>query len=175
MEEEILLNAHATENLKLVTKSQFIILNFLTFNLYSVWWHYKTWHYFRKKESSDIMPAMRAIFGIFFLYALFKKIKGFAISKGYTKSYSSGLLFIGFLFLVLCSYLPEPAYILAFVAVICYAPVIDAFNFSVTSNNDGEIQTMFSIRQLVLIILGGLIWILALIGLYMGRYTIGYF
>ncbi|MCO4292021.1 hypothetical protein NF867_03985 [Solitalea sp. MAHUQ-68] len=166
MEEHVLLNSESSDKRELVTKNQFIILNFLTFNLYSVWWMYKSWNFFKEKESSDIMPAMRALFSLFFLYGLFEKIKAFAKGNGYSKDYSSGLLFIGLIVLGICAYLPEPFMLLTFISFICFTPAVEALNFGITESNDGEEQTSYNTRQIVLLVLGSILWVLVLMGLF---------
>ena len=77
------------EEKELVSVNNFIILFFLTMGLYGAWWMYKAWRYFKKIDNSDIMPAMRTIFSIFYLYGLMQRIQEFAHSKGYNQSYSS--------------------------------------------------------------------------------------
>ena len=47
--------------------NKFIILSIVTIGLYELWWIYKSWRFFQAKEKSDIMPAMRTVFSIFYL------------------------------------------------------------------------------------------------------------
>jgi len=76
-------------------QNKFILLFILSLGLYGIWWMFKAWDYYKRKEISDIMPAVRAIFALFFAYTLFQKILAEAKLKDHTKNYDSSLLFIG--------------------------------------------------------------------------------
>jgi len=74
------------EEQKIISLNKFIIPSFLSFDLYGIWWIYKAWRFYKQKENSDILPAARAIFCIFFLNSLFRKILVSAKEKGYQKN-----------------------------------------------------------------------------------------
>ena len=80
---------------RIIDPERFILLSILSFNLYTVWWAYKTWRFFKYKDNLDIYPALRAIFGIFYLASLFNKIKTYAGEKGHNFEYNSvGLVLV---------------------------------------------------------------------------------
>src|SRR3954471_6941974 len=81
--------------LKILSVKRFLLISFLSLSLYPVWWTYKVWRFFKEKENSDILPAVRTVFGIFYYIPLFNKIQNFAKSCGYADSYSSVLLYLG--------------------------------------------------------------------------------
>lgn len=83
---------------ELLRRFNFAVLYFLTFGLYSIWWQYKTWKFFKQRENLNIIPEVRAIFFIFFFFFLLKKIKNYARGNGVNKSYSSEGLFGLYLF-----------------------------------------------------------------------------
>ena len=101
------------EEKHIISLNKFIILSIISFGLYELWWIYKSWRFFQQKEKSDIMPALRTIFSIFFLIPLFNRIYDFAKEKGYNVNYSSVLLFICFFVGNWMSYLPTPFWIIA--------------------------------------------------------------
>ncbi|GAB4315715.1 MAG: hypothetical protein Kow00127_07030 [Bacteroidales bacterium] len=77
------------------------------------------------------------------------------------------LLFLGYLIFNLFSYLPEPAYLLATFSFIFIIPPFSALNFIIL-NCDSFIvhrQNSFNGRQIFLLIIGGIFWILTLIEL----------
>ena len=86
------------EDQKLISTSKFIFFSFISFGLYNLWWMFKEWRFFQQKDNLDIMAAFRAIFMVFFLYSLFKRIEKFAAEKGYQKASSAGLLYIAYIF-----------------------------------------------------------------------------
>lgn len=82
---------------KIISLKKFIFLSIITFSAYDIWWMFTAWRFFQQKDKSKIMPALRAIFAIFFLYPLLKRIKKFSTEEGDTPDYSPALLFIGYL------------------------------------------------------------------------------
>jgi hypothetical protein len=148
--------------------NKFLLLYFLSFGLYGIWWMYKSWRFFKEKESSDILPAARAIFSIFFLYSLLDKIKDFARANGFTKDYSSIGLFIAFVVLNLLSRLPDPYWFVSFAACFCFVQPLNALNFAIENSNiyRAKKETGFNNRQTVLMVLGILFWILVVIGTF---------
>lgn len=61
----------------------FLLLCFLTFGLYAIWWNYRQWRFFKEKYDLDLMPAVRALFSIFFIHLLLEQINYEAREKGY--------------------------------------------------------------------------------------------
>jgi hypothetical protein len=84
------------EEQKIINLNKFIFLCVISAGLYSIWWIFKAWRFYQQKENLNIMPALRAIFSIFFLISLFNKILSFAREKGYKENFSSIGLFIIF-------------------------------------------------------------------------------
>jgi len=173
MEEHNLLDSGFIEGeeREIISTNNFVILFFVTFGIYGIWWMYKSWRFFQEKDNLDIMPAMRAIFAIFFLYGLFERIQAFAHSKGYTNSYNSVVLFVGFILLNLLARLPDPMWVISILAFVCLIPPFNALNFAMI--NAEEIRARerdgFNQRQLVLVILGLFMWFLVVIGLVFGE------
>jgi hypothetical protein len=64
-----------------VSRRKLIILFIATMTLYGVYWFYKNWDQYRKHGSASedardaIWPIPRAIFSIFFIHSLFRKVK----------------------------------------------------------------------------------------------------
>lgn len=170
---EHILDSNINEDLikkrvELVSVNQFLILYIFSFGLYSIWWMYKTWRFFKEKDSLDIMPAWRAIFSIFFLYSLFDNILKYAWTNGFAKSYQSVSLYLGY---ILCSlvtnFLPDPYWLLGLLASFFFIQPVEAFNFAVDNSRTHEAGTGgFNGRQIVILVLGGGFWILVLIGLF---------
>lgn len=147
----------------LISTKKFIVLSFLTLGLYEAWWIYKAWRFFQQQENTNIAPAVRTIFSIVFLIPLFQKINRNALQRGYTKNYASTLLFIGYLLISLTGLLPFPFLILANFSMFVLVAPFNALNF-IKRNSKNVIvveQDKFSLRQIFLIILGSLFWVLS--------------
>ena len=158
-------NSHKPE-IELIDSNKFILLFILTFGLYGIWWMYKSWNFFKERELLDIMPAARAIFAIFFMHSLFEKIKGFARAFGSDTNYSSAGLFVGYILLSLTSRLPEPFFLITFLSFIFFLQPLNALNYAIENSNSYRIKRRgFNNRQIVLIVIGSIVWILMIIGL----------
>lgn len=160
--------ANQIEPQYIISVNKFIFLSIFTSGLYSVWWSYKAWQFFKEKENTAILPAVRTIFGVVFLIQLFTKILNFANSRGYQKRYSSTLLFIGYLFVILLSYLPDPLWLVSILAFIFFIPPFRALNFAKLNATDYEVveQKGFNGRQIFLIVLGSIYWLLMILAIY---------
>lgn len=157
------------EEQKIISVNKFTILCIASFGLYPLWWIYKAWRFYQQKEKLDIMPAVRAIFSIFFLNSLFNRILSFAKEKGYEENYSSIALFIGFLIGNLTARLPDPLWLISILSFVFLIPPFKALNYAKQHSNEFLVtqQTSFSVRQIGLIIVGVIFWGLVLLGLTM--------
>lgn len=149
---------------QLINLNKFIILCVLSFGLYELWWIYKAWRFFRQKEELDIMPACRALFSIFFLYALFHKIVEYASAKGYKERFSPIACFLGFFAINFLAYLPEPLGLLSVFSFAFLIPSFQALNFAKQNSTEFIVseQTSFNGRQMLLIITGIIGWVIIL-------------
>jgi hypothetical protein len=147
--------------------NKFIILSVVTLGLYDVWWIYKSWRFFQDKEKSDIMPAMRTVFSIFYLIPLFNKILRLAKNNDYKNGYVSVFLFVGFLIISPLSLLPTPFFLVAIFSFIFLIPPFKALNFAVDYCEGFTVieQNSFSRRQNFLMIIGVILWILVSVGI----------
>jgi hypothetical protein len=150
----------------LVSVNKFVLLSVLTFGLYEIWWQYKVWRFFQQKLQWDIMPAMRALFGIFFLIPLFNIIQSSANEKGYNSTYNSVLLYIGFLLSSLIAQLDNIFLFISCISVVFLIPAVKAFNSILLASRE-EFQVVeqknFNGRQIGLIIFGILWWFLLIV------------
>lgn len=155
------------EEQNIISLNKFIILSIVTFGLYEIWWIYKAWRFYQQKEKSDIMPALRAIFSVFFLNSLFTKILESAEDKGYKENYSPVLLFAGFMIFNLLAKLPEPFWLISVFSFAFLIPPFKALNHAKENSTDFIVneQKSFSGQQIGLLVFGIICWGLALLGL----------
>lgn len=146
--------------------NKFIILSIVTLGLYELWWIFKSWRFFQDKEKSNILPAMRTVFSIFYLIPLFNKILNLAKNNGYKHSYVSLFLFVGIILASFLALLPTPFFLAALVSVVFLIPPFKALNFAVGCCEGFTVinQNKFSKRQIFLLIIGVILWILVIIG-----------
>jgi hypothetical protein len=60
---------------------KFVLMYIATSGIYSLYWFYKNWVFIKSRTNQNIMPLMRSIFNIFFVYSFFSYIKEFAAKK----------------------------------------------------------------------------------------------
>lgn len=157
------------EQQNIINLKKFIFLCVTTFGLYGMWWTYKAWRFYKQKEDSDIMPAMRTIFSIFYLYSLFERIIESTAEKGNKAKFSPIVLFLGFLAVNLLAYLPDPYWLISLLGFIFLIPPFLALNFVKLNSKEFVVfdQAKFNGRQIALIIIGLILWGLVLLGMSM--------
>ena len=160
-------NDESKPEYEIVGLYKFFLLSILSLGLYQLWWTYKAWKFFKEKESLDVSPVARAIFAIFFFHSLFEKIKTYANVYGYGASYTSGLLVAAIFILNILSRLPDPFWMLSVASVFCFIPPVSALNYAVQNSKEYAvvINNGLNYRQLALVIVGAIFWILIIIGL----------
>jgi len=169
MENNLEIGKTELKELELLSAQKFILLSVLSLGLYELWWIYKSWSFFRSKDNLDIMPAARTIFAIFFLNSLFDRIQDFSRTKGYTKTFSSIDYFIGFIGLNFAGNLPDPYWIVSFLSMFFLIPALESLNYGIKNSGDYTVieNGKYNNRQIGLIIVGSLLWILILIGMFL--------
>ncbi|MFC6633673.1 hypothetical protein [Microbulbifer taiwanensis] len=66
--------AGAAREFYVVSSPKFLILMIATFGLYELYWFYRNWSLYRMRHGVKILPVMRAIFSLIFVYSLFGKV-----------------------------------------------------------------------------------------------------
>ncbi len=152
---------------QIISLNKFIFLSIISFGAYELWWIYKAWRFFMQKDKLDIMPAVRTIFSLFFLNSLFDMILNFAKRTGYKARYSSTTLVILFFITNFLSKLPDPFWLIAVFSFVFIIPPFKALNFAKqnATNIIVDEETSFSGRQIALIIVGAIFWVLVVVGM----------
>ncbi len=106
------------------------------------------------------------MFSVFFLHSLFDRIKRFAGENGYQETYSTNSLFWGFLIFSLLSLLPDFLWLISVFSFVFLIPPFEALNYALRNSPDYTVveQESMSSRQIGLIVVGILFWILMLSG-----------
>ncbi|RKG33917.1 hypothetical protein D7V21_08425 [Acinetobacter guerrae] len=154
---------------KMMSLKKFIFLSIITFSMYDIWWMFKAWRFFQQKDRVKIMPALRAVFAIFFLYPLLKKIQNFASEEGETPNYSPVLLFLGYIIFSMLYKLPDPFWFISLSSIIFLIQPFQALNAAKRNAAQVEVieQKNFNKPQIVLIIIFSIVWALILLGLFL--------
>lgn len=160
---------HHLADLTIISLKRFIFLSIISLGLYELWWIFKAWRFFAIKDHLNIMPAARAIFSIFFLYSLFKKIREYAKAQDDVQEFSAGWMYIGYiLFALVFANLPDPYWLISSVSFMFLIPAFVALNHAKKQDDqlNAVIQEKINIAQIFVIIIGSIFWILLLIGFF---------
>jgi len=153
--------------IELINVPKFIFLYILSLGLYGFWWIYKSWKFFKVKESSDIWPFPRTILSFFTLGVLFTKIETFASQMGSKRDLY--WLYLGFIFSGIISYwLPEPYVFISLLTFIFLIPPLKALNYAIEKSEQYIVKrrTGFNNRQIVLIVIYGIFWVITLLEIF---------
>src|SRR5688572_13560984 len=148
-----------------VSTWKFIVLSFLSFGIYDVYWTYYQWKRIREHENEDLSPFWRAFFAPIWMFYLLPRIAESAGKHHVPVAWNGTTLALGYLVLQFSLRLPDPWWLvslLAFVPLIPAAQAIERINRAAGATEDPN--SRFSGGNWVAIILGGLFFLLALIG-----------
>jgi hypothetical protein len=95
--------------------------------IYQLYWFYQNWRLVKRRTGEDIMPVWRALFGVFFCYSLFNRIRNHNADSSASKL-AAGPLAAGWIILGVLGRLPEPYWLITFVSVVVMLPVQGAIN-----------------------------------------------
>jgi len=164
------LNSDSDNNkieIELINVPKFVFLYILSLGLYGFWWIYKSWKFFKIKESSDIWPFPRTILSFFTLGLLFQKIETFASQMGSKRDLY--WLYLAFIFSGIASYfLSDPYNLIVILTFIFLIPPLKALNFAIEESEQYIVKrrTGFNNRQIVLIVISGIFWVLTLLEIF---------
>ena len=161
-------------------RRKMIILSVCTLNMYSVYWFYKHWSAQRLNGGRDCLPALRAIFQVFFVFSLFSTIKYDAELKKLIVTWSAGWLAA---FYILCTIVgsiierfgdnTQNLSSYSLISLVCYLlPIIPLVLVQQTANvlngdPKGLKNATLSWQNWIFIILGILWWLLVMVGLFL--------
>jgi hypothetical protein len=156
-----------------VSPSKFLVLSLCTFGLYEFFWVYWNWKLIKEREQSGISPFWRTFFGYIFCYALLSRVKQSADDAG-VSGFAAGPLTAGWIALSLLWKLPDPWWLVCFLATVFLLPVqatvnrINALHAPGHDPNDG-----YSRWNVATVAIGGLLLILAIVGTFLPPENLG--
>lgn len=155
---------------------KFALMSLCTFGFYELYWFYCNWWLIKGRTGQAIMPFWRAFFALFWVYSLFKHIKTSAIEHNIATTLPIGWLAFVYFILQLLWQLPDPIWL---VSVFSFAILMPANTLALKVNqhmatnsdtdtvNDNFKNETFTLWNWLGLIVGGILWVLVLIGLFM--------
>jgi hypothetical protein len=149
-----------------VSTRKLILMSVCTFGFYQIYWLYQNWRIVKYRERRKISPPWRSVLGLLFLYPIFRRVRRQAATLS-IGALPIGSLFVGWAFLNLISYAPNPLLAaLSFCSVLALVPVQRAANsINRLANPDISSNDKFGKLNWVALAIGGPIAVLSVIGL----------
>lgn len=162
-----------------VSTRKFWILLIATLGVYKLYWFYRNWRLQKTIHGGREMPVLRAIFSVFFTHSLFRRVESDAAERDHSSE--GGLDSMATLYVVaaVAGYILER---LAYKEI--GSPVTDLLSIctlwpvgialsraqlainSLCNDPDGTSNHEMSGANFVWLVLGAILWILVLIGIY---------
>lgn len=159
-----------------VSKRKFLILNIATSGWYFIYWFYRNWKLYRNVTGEKVLPLLRTILGMFFVYSLFMKIDRRMRAPGRNYQWYPRSLALGFILSWCASgallWIPQVylSFLLSCLCLFFYTffllQVQGAINFS-ENDSDGVSNSALTFANGAWIALGLGLWSLALFSVYL--------
>lgn len=160
-----------------VAPFKFVLLSMLTLTLYFVYWFYRNWRQINADDNDDLWPVARGIFYIFFTHSLFTDVQESLKTQEREFRWQPGLLAALFIivtiagnvfdrivpyedFPVLSGFMPMIATV---ITTLLLLPAQKAINFA-SDDVGGKSNSRLTMANWGWMILGGLVWLLVLLG-----------
>ena len=157
-----------------VSNKKLIFLSICTFDLYLVYWFYKNWKIVAVKGKEKNTPWAYALFSGLTSYGLFNRILLNAEAKGYVKKQTAGTLAALYIICIIAGRFYEKlpggwnSGVLFIVSCFTFVPILyiqDAIRFINTKiDPESKEQMKFHPFEIFLLVVGGGIFLLAVIG-----------
>lgn len=153
----------------------FVILSLATANIYQLYWFYKNWTFFKKKENSSLRPSWRALFAIFYIWGLGKRMNSLLKKENIGYKVPTIVVGTGWILISSCSNLPDPWWLLYSLAFVPLLPMVHAMNLYWAKQEKHVLPVKpFEVWQKILIGLGLIFFALAVIGVTIDVLMPGY-
>jgi hypothetical protein len=149
-----------------VSPTKLVVMSVCTMGLYQVYWFYKQWVLIKQRSEPLIIPWARALFGIFWCYNCFEFIRNDERTLQIEPNLPAGPLAIGWIAASLAWRLPEPYFLIGFLAPLLLVPVqrhVNHINAMVAPDHDEN--SRFSGWNGLAIAVGGIFLALTVLGL----------
>jgi len=161
-------DTHAKAPFFPVSVTKLVVLSLCTLGLYELFWFYKNWCLVRERETSNISPFWRAVFGYFFCYAMFRRVRDYPLESLMAPTLPAGLLAAGWIVTTLLWKLPDPYWLICYLAVLFIVPVqVAARRVNETAAPGHDPNAKFTTVNWITIVVGGVLLVLIVVGSFL--------
>ncbi|MBC3882624.1 DUF4234 domain-containing protein [Undibacterium sp. LX40W] len=164
----------------IVSEKKFLVLFVATLGIYSLYWFYKNWQFYRDSTGDSVWPVPRAIFSIFFVHALFRRVAEKLDSNQQENTWKHSdlaSLIVGAMIIqrildrlamkeVGSPFTDVASIFMMFVMVPMFLRAQKMINLS-CNDVDGESNAKFTGGNIAWIVAGSLFWLLVFVGLFL--------
>lgn len=165
--QEPVLNPNAPKPV-VINPFHFTLLWLATLGIYAIWWQYKCWKYFKETEGEDTLPGVRAILFLLFGIELLEKIKLYCLEYESEVSYSPIAVWASVIGVNIIAHIRGPFRWLSILGFIPFLFPVRELNFYFTANKNGYVNHKLNDRQILLLVLGAMLWLMIIASIYMG-------
>lgn len=176
---ELVSNLPPEPDFYVVSERKFLILAIATLGMYYIYWFYKHWKNQKLKYRENIWPVARSIFSVFFTHSLFNRIQGTLVASNKSFAWSPGVLATLYVVFSLISSITDrlssqtnASVVFSLVGFVALVPMVFATYKAQQAANlacddpAGAQNCSITPVNIFWIILGLLIWAMALLGFY---------
>lgn len=163
-----------------VSKKKMILLFIMTLGIYQVYWFYMNWRLQKRATGEKVWPIPRAIFSVFFVHALFHAANHQRDRAPLPlPAWNHGRLATVLVLLLVVSQVMDRLVsksigypVTDYVSLLLLCPVVACFALAQVRLNEacgdplGESNSKFTAANYIWMVLGGLIWALVGVGLF---------
>jgi hypothetical protein len=163
-----------------VSPRKFFLLSVLTFDLYFVYWFYRNWRQVKRCTGEKMIPPLRGVFFIFFTHSLFRIVDQKIKSLGKTFAWSPGTLATIVVVLSIVTNINDrlstrnigsPLTDFIGIALVPIIPAIMLTAQRAINTACGDVEgagnNNLTLANWVWMVIGGLLWLLVIAGLYL--------
>lgn len=172
-------SAAVTDKFYVVAPAKFLALYMATLGYYGVYWFYRNWKQFKQQTGEDMWPVPRAIFSVFFTHQLARYVNYTLDNQGRSFDWNASLCATWLVVLQITANLSDRmaskglgspysdalGLLLLPVLALVHLKMQRAIN-AACGDTDGATNSKLSGANWAWIIAGGLVWALALFGLF---------
>lgn len=143
-----------------VSPVKLMVMSICTLSLYVFYWTYKNWQLIKRRKRKNISPVGRTIFSVYYCYPLFLDVRRTASGNNIHVTLPAGPLAAAWIITALLVVLPEPYWLISYLATIFLLPIQVAANkVNETVTPEHKRNEDFSAVNIATIIIGGLFFV----------------
>lgn len=156
-----------------VSTTKLLLLTLCSFQLYLLYWMYCQWDAVRNSPINrrDLSPFWRTVFSVFFVHELFRGMRQRTSEAGVAGGTSESMLATIYVVALIIGSVGDRlhipgAWLISFLVILPVYVMQGEVNAAVAKTNPhADMNTRYTPLNIVVIVLGGLLWVLAIIGL----------